>query len=232
MVKIKLFSLYRDVARVSELEIDVKECNPERIISILVTMYPSLKQVFEDVPPMIFVDGNVVSLELNNSFVKSCSEIGIAPPASGGSSIKVGFFSNDSDISLNDIISYATQEKKAGAIAMFIGVVKGEVEGKEVFELVYEAYEPYASKIMENIAFEAMKKYDLHTVQILHRIGNAKPGQKTLVIVVSAESRKKVVEALSQIIERIKNEVPIYKLEKRVDGDYWIIGDGIRYKKT
>lgn len=230
-VKVKIFSLYRDIVGLPEVEIDVEKCSAKEVLLKLTGIYPKLRETFRNVSPIVFINGEPADLETDKG-LEICTEVAIAPPASGGSSnIKVGFFSSDIEVSLDSIIMDNIR-KEVGAIAIFIGVVKGEINGKEVVELIYEAYEPYATKILERIAQEELKRHDLYSVQILHRLGNAKPGQKTLVIAVSARSRKEAIEALSTILERVKSEVPVYKLEKRVDGEYWVVGDGNRYKRS
>ncbi|MEM4691399.1 MAG: molybdenum cofactor biosynthesis protein MoaE, partial [Desulfurococcaceae archaeon] len=61
--------------------------------------------------------------------------------------------------------------------------------------------------------------------------GNLKPGEPTVYMAVASISRKEALETASRVRERIKKEVPIFKLEKRVDGEYWVIGDGIRVSR-
>ena len=118
-----------------------------------------------------------------------------------------------------------------GAIVSFIGYVKGVVNGKRVYELEYSVYEPYASKILDKIARETMEKYGLLAVRIYHRVGRLKPGEPTVYIIVAARDRGPAFEAAREILERVKREPPIFKLEKREDGDYWIIGDRERVKR-
>lgn len=222
-VKVKFLSLYRDVVGMSETELNVSEhCTIAQVVNRLLDLYPKLKNIFDDVPPIIFVEDEIAKPD---KIVDRDIEIAIAPPASGGVNIKVGLF--EDDIYVDNIIRESVCEG-VGAVAVFVGLVKDVIEGHRVHELFYEAYEPYVVNYLERIAKEEMNRYNLCAVQIYHRIGAAKPGQKTIVIAVSARSRREALEALSTILERIKKEAPIYKLERREDGEYWIIGDGKR----
>lgn len=226
-VKVKLFSLYRDAVGVPELDLVVEEGSPIKyIIEKLIKNYPSLKGLFEEIKPVILMNGEVVEEDIA---INRDSEIALAPPASGGTSIRVSLFSDD--ISIDRLIEEMVSDK-VGAVAIFIGVVKGDVNNHKVHELVYEAYEPYATKVFERIAEEELTKYKLYAVQVHHRVGFAKPGQKTVVIAVSSSGRREALEALREILERVKFEAPIYKLERRDDGEYWIIGDGKRIPRT
>ncbi len=113
-----------------------------------------------------------------------------------------------------------------GALAVFIGYVKQFVDGKEVFTLEYTSYKPYAIEVLRRIAEDATREYEgVHEVRIVHRLGSLPPGDTTLYIFVAGVSRKTVIPALEYILERVKYEAPIYKLEKREDGEYWVIGD-------
>ena len=228
-MRVRLFSLYRDAVGKPEIDINIEGSRTvSSIIRELAEMYPKLRKAIEAVPPLILVNGITVG---EDSVVDNDSEIALAPPASGGGSgIEVGLF--DRDVSLDEVVLKAVGDRGVGAIAIFVGVVKGEVDGHSVQELVYEAYTPYALRALEKIALEEKERYGLYSVQILHRVGVAKPGEKTLVIAVAARGRKEALSVLSAILERVKSEPPIYKLEKRDDGEYWVVGDSRRIPRS
>lgn len=115
-----------------------------------------------------------------------------------------------------------------GAIVIFVGVVKGVVDGLGVEELRYEAYEELAEKVLARIAEEEMRKHELGAVAIYHRVGDLRPGDTTVYIVVAARGRREGFAAAAEILDRVKHEAPVYKLEVREDGEFWVIGDGER----
>ena len=147
--------------------------------------------------------------------------------------ISVKLLSRDESIDLNSLLRMVSKlDEKCGAIVLFIGVVKGLVEnGVRVYELEYTSIGGLATKIMEKIAREEMEKYRLSHVTIWHKLGVLEPGEITLIIAVLAENRKNAFKAAEEILERIKNEVPIFKLEKRSNGEFWVIGNGVRVKR-
>jgi len=128
-------------------------------------------------------------------------------------------------------LSISATKKGGGALVLFMGFVKGVVNNAEVTNLVYEAYEPYASKKLNEIAKDYSKMEGVLDVIILHRIGNLKPGEPTIYIFVTAVNRKLAFKVASEALERVKHEVPIFKLEKRSNGEYWVMGDGKRVKR-
>jgi len=120
---------------------------------------------------------------------------------------------------------------EAGAVTIFTGRIKGNIEGKKVNSLVYEAAEPYSTQSLEKIAREELEKNGLLGIMIYHKKGEAFPGEPVLFIAVASVSRKEAVNGLYTVLERVKHEAYVWKLEKREDGDYWIIGDSKRVPK-
>lgn len=136
------------------------------------------------------------------------------------------------DIDLNKVVEEMARyaEEGMGAVVIFIGFVKGDIDGKKVSKLDYSVYEPYTSKKLDEIAREEMDR-GIYDIKIYHRHGSLKVGDKTLYIVVGASGRKKGFEKASKVLERVKFEPPIFKLEYREDGEYWVFGDGSRLKR-
>ncbi len=136
------------------------------------------------------------------------------------------------DIDLNRVVDELSKyaEEGMGAIVIFIGFVKGDVEGKKVDVLDYEVYEPYTSKHLQRIAEEEMDE-GVYDIRIFHRYGSLKPGEKTLYIFVAGRGRRIAFEKARKVLERVKHEPPIFKLEHREDGQYWVFGDGKRVKR-
>lgn len=137
------------------------------------------------------------------------------------------------DVDINYWVRELTRSslKGAGALVIFVGFVKGIVDGHKVCKLIYEAYEPYASKRLREIA-ESYRGVDgVYDVVILHRIGELDPGDTTVYIFVTARTRELAFKVAREVLERVKHESLIFKLERRDDGEYWIIGDGRRIKR-
>ncbi len=138
-------------------------------------------------------------------------------------------------VSLDDVAARLARETNgfgAGSLVVFMGFVKGVVGGYKVYTLSYEAYEDVALKKMEEIAREEAAKWEkTYAIWLIHRIGSLKPGDPTIYVFVVAEPRHKAFELASRILDRVKHEVPIYKLEAREDGEYWILGDHTRVRR-
>ncbi|MCC6032478.1 MAG: molybdenum cofactor biosynthesis protein MoaE [Desulfurococcaceae archaeon] len=139
-----------------------------------------------------------------------------------------------SELNVNEYLeklSRASSRDGCGALVMFMGFVKGLVGEGSVNELIYEAYENYALSKMREIGEEAVKKFGVRDVVVVHRVGNLRPGDPTIYIFVTAKSRGEAFKAAEYVLERVKHEVPISKLEVRSDGEFWVLGDGRRIRR-
>jgi molybdopterin synthase catalytic subunit len=118
--------------------------------------------------------------------------------------------------------------QKAGALAMFIGVVRGETpSGETVKKLELEAYEEKANEVLGNICKELRKREGVVDVQIHHFVGDFSVGEDLVYVVVAGAHRHKMFPVLEQAVERFKKEVPIFKKEYITDKtgtkkSYWV----------
>jgi molybdopterin synthase catalytic subunit len=117
---------------------------------------------------------------------------------------------------------------KAGAVAMFIGVVRGETLGGEtVKKLELEAYEEKANIVLGNICKELREREGIIDVQIHHFVGEFDVGEDLVYVVVAGAHRHTVFPVLEEAVERYKKEATIFKKEYVVDKtgakkSYWI----------
>jgi len=103
---------------------------------------------------------------------------------------------------------------KAGAMALFIGVVRGEtLEGNKVQKLELEAYEEKANEVLTRICKDLKKKKGIVDVQIHHLLGEFSVGEDLVYVLVAGSHRKNVFPVLEEAVERYKEEAPIFKKE-------------------
>ena len=124
------------------------------------------------------------------------------------------------DVDIGKLISDAKQSG-TGAIVVFDGIVRDD----DIREMDLEAYEEVALQELGRIAQDAIQKYRLLSVDIIHRIGRLAVGENILIIVVGAGHRKEAYEGSRYIIEAIKKAVPIWKKELTKDGGRWVPGE-------
>ncbi len=117
------------------------------------------------------------------------------------------------------------QSADMGALVTFTGVVRNNFGGRATAYLEYEAYEPMAVKVLEQLAEEARAQWGTGAIAIHHRVGRLAIGDAAVVIVVAAPHRHAAFEAAEQIMDRIKQVAPIWKKEHWADGASEWVGD-------
>ncbi|MEM2117526.1 MAG: molybdenum cofactor biosynthesis protein MoaE [Candidatus Bathyarchaeia archaeon] len=124
-------------------------------------------------------------------------------------------------ITLSDIIQNVKNKpdfQKAGAVALFIGVVRGEtLKGEKVQKLELEAYEEKANEVLSKICEDLKKKKGIVDVQIHHLIGEFNVGEDLVYVMVAGAHRRNIFPTLQEAVERYKKEVPIFKKEHVID---------------
>ena len=113
----------------------------------------------------------------------------------------------------------------AGAIALFYGIVRDNNRGRKVMHLEYDAYPEMATKVMQRIADEVKERFNIAETAIQHRTGRLEVGETSLLVAVSSAHRKEAFEACHALVDRLKEEVPIWKKEVFEGGEEWIEGD-------
>ena len=113
-----------------------------------------------------------------------------------------------------------------GAVVTFAGVVRDHSDGKRTDHLVYEAYKPMAEQEMARIGAEAVSRWDIDDIAILHRVGRLEIGEISVLIAVSSPHRAEGFSACQFAIDRLKQTVPVWKKETSEDGEYWVEGPG------
>jgi molybdopterin synthase catalytic subunit len=127
----------------------------------------------------------------------------------------------DGPLDLNAVIEEVTDER-AGAIATFEGTVRRQSRGHEVIALEYEAYGGMAEKVMAEIADGVKERYDLCEVAVVHRVGHCDVGDVSVAIAVSAPHRQDALSACRDVIDELKERVPLWKKELYEGGEEWI----------
>ncbi|MGC8786551.1 MAG: molybdenum cofactor biosynthesis protein MoaE [Anaerolineae bacterium] len=124
-------------------------------------------------------------------------------------------------LSVDDVVARLA-DPAVGGISVFVGVVRGNTDGREVRYLEYEAYPEMAEGMLRQIGDEIQARWKtIQQVAIVHRVGRLEVGEISVVIALSAAHRPELFEALHYAIDRLKEIVPIWKKEVWSDGSEW-----------
>jgi len=142
--------------------------------------------------------------------------------------------------SLHNLLSSVRDKpnfRKVGALAIFVGVVRGEASGGETVRgLELEAYEEKANEALENICEDLRGKEGVIDVQIHHFVGEFDVGEDLVYVVVAGTHRQNVFPVLKEAVERYKAETPIFKKECVIDKEGVVrsrwVSESARLNKT
>lgn len=112
---------------------------------------------------------------------------------------------------------------RSGAVLLFLGNTREFTGDRQTTFLSYECYPEMARKKLEELKMEAIQRWKLLDVAIVHRVGQVDPGETSVAIAVASEHRKPAFEAGNWLIDTLKKVVPIWKKEIWADGSQeWI----------
>jgi molybdopterin converting factor subunit 1 len=143
-----------------------------------------------------------------SAVLRAEDEVALIPPVSGGADpFAVRVTDEPLDIAA---LSAAVRDPRAGAVVVFEGVTR------EVPELDYEAYAEMAHEKLRAIAAEELARHGLCAVAVEHRVGTVPLGEPSVIVAASAPHRGEAFAGARALIDRVKAEAPIWKVE--VDG--------------
>lgn len=121
-------------------------------------------------------------------------------------------------LSLEEVYSLA-DDSANGAIVVMSGMVRHQTDGKPVVALEYQAYEPMALRVFQQIAAEIRQTWvDVTHVVIHHRTGKLQVGEISVLVAVGCPHRTEAFEACKYAIDTLKHNAPIWKKEHWEDG--------------
>jgi MoaE-MoaD fusion protein len=206
-VVVRLFAGLRERAGAGERELDLFE--GARVADV----WPALD--LGDEPPGLLYAVNKDYADDDRPLADG-DEVALIPPVSGGSFRLV---EGPIDVA---VVTAEAADKRAGAIATFQGTVRAQSRGRDVIALEYEAYSGMAEKVMAEIADEVKARYELCAVAVTHRLGRVEIGETSVAIAVSAPHRQDALAACKDVIDALKERVPLWKKELYEGGEEWI----------
>lgn len=157
--------------------------------------------------------------------LKHGDEVAFIPPISGGSGSRelYRFDLVDGEIDAR-ALERECRTDADGAVVTFSGTTRDHNEGKQVVSLSYETYAEMARRVMCGLFEEAIKRFPITRARVVHRLGEVPVGEASVVVVVASPHRGPAFDACRFLMDRLKNEVPIWKREKLRDGagERWV----------
>jgi molybdopterin synthase catalytic subunit len=147
-------------------------------------------------------------------------EVAFIPPISGGAGERDLYRFDLVDGPLDArALEAECRTDRDGAVVTFTGTTRDHNEGAEVLSLSYETYTEMAQRVMCGLFEEAVKRFPITRARVAHRLGEVPVGEASVVVVVASPHRGPAFDACRFLMDRLKDEVPIWKREKLRDGD-------------
>ncbi len=109
-----------------------------------------------------------------------------------------------------------------GAIASFIGLARDSNNGSEVRAMTLEHYPAMTEKALAEIADEALQRWALLDVTLIHRVGRLLPGDPIVLVIVASSHRAEAFAACEFLMDALKTRAPFWKKEETSAGERWV----------
>ena len=124
-----------------------------------------------------------------------------------------------------ELTAYAAQVPnitRYGALNVFVGSLRDFNQGDIVESMQLEYYPEMTTKVLKEIAQQALDQYDIGDVLLLHRVGCVVPAEPIVLVAVWSAHRKDAYAANQSVMEDLKQRAPFWKKEKLVDKERWV----------
>ena len=124
----------------------------------------------------------------------------------------------DSGAELN---AFTSAQRNMGAIVSFTGVVR-DLEGGGLQQMDIEHYPGMTERALEKIAADAMGRWELGDVLVIHRFGALTPDEPIMMVATASKHRKDAFEAADFLMDYLKSRAPFWKKEKSETSQDWV----------
>lgn len=158
------------------------------------------------------------------TILRDGDEVALIPPISGGAEpppFGIELVAGELDVRLQEQLCRTDAD---GALVTFTGTTRDHNEGAAVVSLHYEAYAEMVHSLSAQLFADARERFAITRARIAHRLGEVPIGAAAVVVVVSAPHRGPAFDACRYLMDRVKQELPIWKRERLRDaaGERWI----------
>ena len=121
-----------------------------------------------------------------------------------------------------EIRTLTANNAKIGAVATFIGLLRDINEGEAVAAMTLEHYPGMTEKALSQIVAEARSRWQVIDVLVIHRVGELRPGDQIVLVVVASAHRGDAFAACEFLMDYLKTRAPLWKKETGGTGTRWV----------
>jgi molybdopterin synthase catalytic subunit len=109
-----------------------------------------------------------------------------------------------------------------GAVVSFSGICRGSENGEPIAALTLEHYPGMAEAEIKRHTDEAMSRWPLTGLTVIHRVGRITPGENIVLVLAASAHRQAAFEAAEFLMDYLKANAPFWKREESAAGTSWI----------
>jgi molybdopterin synthase catalytic subunit len=109
-----------------------------------------------------------------------------------------------------------------GAVVTFSGICRGSENGEPIAALTLEHYPGMAETEIKRHTDEAMSRWPLTGLTIVHRVGRIRPGENIVLVLAASQHRQAAFAAAEFLMDYLKANAPFWKREESAKGTSWI----------
>jgi len=117
-----------------------------------------------------------------------------------------------------EIAALSAGDDGAGAVASFVGLVRGG----DIVEMTLEHYPGMTETALAEIVAQARGRWQIRNVRVIHRIGRLLPGEQIVFVGVASSHRHDAFAACEFIMDYLKTQAPFWKKEETAAGSRWV----------
>ena len=121
-----------------------------------------------------------------------------------------------------ELIAMTRDNHSIGGQGCFVGLVRDMAGDKKISEMALEHYPGMTEKQLKKIEEEALSRWPLEGVLIIHRYGRLKPGDQIVLVATTSEHREAALESCHFLIDWLKTKALFWKMECGESGESWV----------
>lgn len=116
---------------------------------------------------------------------------------------------------------FTDRQVNMGAVVTFTGITR-DLPGAGMDRMEMEHYPGMTERALTKIAQDALDRWDLGDVLIIHRYGVLKPQDRIMMVATASRHRAHAFEAAEFLMDYLKSRAPFWKKEITKDGAEWV----------
>ena len=121
-----------------------------------------------------------------------------------------------------ELVALQGERTDVGAVASFVGCVRGHTREDDVSALTLEHYPGMTERSIEAMIVEAEARFAVQAALVIHRVGRLLPGERIVLVAVASSHRRDAFQACEFLMDYLKTHAPFWKKETTRQGERWV----------